>query len=44
MICNIKTIAMALSILIDINYNKTIVIIDNCSNFVDGEKYFSMQD
>ncbi len=43
MICNIKTIAMALLIMIDINYNRTIVIVDNCNNFVDGEKYFVMQ-
>ncbi len=42
--CNIKTIAMALSFLIDINYNRTIVIVDNCNNFVDIEKYFIMQD
>ncbi len=42
--CNVKTIAMALSFLIDINYNRTIVIVDNSINFVDGEKYFVMQD
>ncbi len=34
---------MALLFLIDINYNRTIVIVDNCNNFVDVEKYFIMQ-
>jgi hypothetical protein len=41
---NIKTTAMALPILVNINYNRTIVIVDSCNNFVGVEKYFIMQD